>query len=143
MKKILIFILLLFPQLALGQGAINGTQAVVSERDITPYDCSGTITAGGTSQFLIPTFNPPNNPILKIRGWMIMNVDTTAEGLCINFTVGAVGAASCSTAGFYFMQPATATAAGGSYSSQLGFGTNKNPTIIAATTGHKFSCTYW
>ena len=119
------------------------TTQVVSPNKVTPTDCSGTITTGGTSQYLIPTVNPTNNPITNIRGFMIMNVDTAAEGLCINFNPSGVGAATCSTTGYYYLQAATATASGGSYSSQIGFGTNKNPTIVAATTGHKFTCTFW
>lgn len=144
MKKILIVLgLLLSPQLALAQSPQpSNTYNVVSPQNVTPNDCSGTITTGGTSQYLIPATAPNVNPVTKIRGFMIMNVDTTSEGLCINFN-GSIGSATCSTAGYYFLQPATSTAAGGSYSAQIGFGTNKNPTIVAATTGHKFSCTYW
>lgn len=145
MKKVapvLIFILglLVLAQLAQAQSpAPSVTNAVVGAANVTPYDCSGTITAGGTSQNLFPS----TVQLSKIRGWMVMNVDTTSEGLCINFTATSAAAATCSSTGYYFMQPATATASGGSYSSQLGFGINNNPKIVAATTSHKYSCTYW
>lgn len=143
MKKILIFlVLMLCPQLVFAQGAINGTEAIVSARNITAYDCSGTVVAGNTAQSLIPVTGATPTKSPTVRGFMIMNVDTTAENLCISFN-GTVGAATCATTGYYGLQPATATASGGSYSSQLGFGPGNNPTVVATTTGHKFTCTYW
>jgi len=143
MKKFILAILItLLPSLALAQGAINGTQAVVSERNITGFDCSGTVTTGGTSQSLLPITGATPTKSPNVRGFMIQNVDTTAENLCISFT-GAVGAATCSTTSYFALQPATATNQGGSYASQLGFGPGLNPVIVAATTGHKFTCTFW
>ena len=147
MKKILIafvFLILptLLPTLAHTQSSISGRQGIVSDKNIQAYDCSGTITAGGTAQLLFPVggATPARSP--NIRGFMIMNVDTVSENLCISFT-GAVGAATCATTGYYGLQPATASASGGSYASQLGFGPGQNPVIVAATTGHKFTCSYW
>ena len=147
MKKILIafvFLILptLLPTLAHTQSSLSARQGVVSERNIQAYDCSGTITTGGTAQllFTIPGATPTKSP--NFRGFMIMNVDTTAENLCISFT-GTTGAATCATTGYYGLQPATASAAGGSYSSPLGFGPAQTPVIVAATTGHKFTCSYW
>lgn len=145
MKKLLGILCLvwaLYPQLVLAQVPPPSiTNSVVSARGVTPYDCSGTITTGGVAQLLIPT-TPANQTAINIRGFMIMNVDFTAENLCINFN-GTAGAATCSTTGYYGLIPSTASTSGGTYSSQLGFGTNKNPTVVAATTGHKFTCTYW
>lgn len=139
MKNLLLFVFILLPTLALAQSpAPVANYGIVSAREVTPYDCSGTITTGGVAQKLIIKTSPAG----KMRGFMIMNVDTTAENLCISFN-GVSGAATCNTSGYYALQPATASAAGGSYSSQLGFGTDRVPTVTATTTGHKFSCTYW
>lgn len=143
MKKLLIgFILCLLPTLALAQNSLSGRQGIVSDRNIQAYDCSGTITAGGTAQLLFPITGATPTKSPNVRGFMVMNVDTTAENLCISFT-GTVGAATCATTGYYALQPATASAAGGSFSSPLGFGPAQNPIIVAATTGHKFTCSYW
>lgn len=99
--------------------------------NVRPIDCSGTITSGGTAQNL---FSATNN----LRGFFIMNLDTT-NMLCIAFN----GTAVCGNSGTYNLAPGSTTSAGGSFSSPLGFGTNIAPSIVAATTGHKYSCTKW
>lgn len=144
MKKIfLAVVLLLLPTLAFAQGALQATVPVVSERNITPFDCSGTITTGGTSQRLFPVTGASPNLSPNVRGFMLMNVDTNVENLCISFNGVSNAVVTCATPSYYALQAATSTASGGSFSSQLGFGSGNNPVIVAATTGHKFTCTYW
>lgn len=99
--------------------------------NVRPIDCSGTITAGGAAQNLFTA-------TANLRGFFIMNLDTT-EMLCLAFN----GTAVCSASGTYNLAPGSATSSGGSFSSPLGFGTNVAPSIVAATTGHKYSCTKW
>lgn len=81
-------------------------------------DRSGTVTTGGTSQTLAAA-NPTRGAIL------ITNPSTETEVLCINFT----SVASCSTPGSILISP------GGSYVARTG----ELITVVAATTGHKFT----
>lgn len=143
MKYIVALFILLFPTLALAQSTNSATVPVISDRNITPYDCSGTIVTGGTSQFLLPITGASPNKSPNVRGFMLMNVDTAAENLCISFNGIGSSVVTCNTPSYYGLAPASATASGGSYSSQLGFGPANNPVIVAATTGHRFVCTYW
>ena len=103
--------------------------------NITATDCSGTITAGGAAQnaFTAQT---------TLHGFTIMNIDSSAgsgEFLWISFTT----TAAASTAASYGLPAPTTTAIGGSFSTPPGFGLNHALSVIAATTGHKFSCTWW
>ncbi len=112
-------------------GNVNGAP------NVTPTDCSGTITAGGTAQnaFTAQT---------TLHGFTVANIDSTTgsgEPLWISFTT----TAAASTAASYPLSAPTATSFTGlaSYSSPPGFGMNTALSIIGATTGHKFSCTWW
>jgi hypothetical protein len=110
-------------------GALNVNQ--------TPTDCSGTITTGGTAQTLIAAQT-------LLHGFSIKNIDSTTgsgEQLWLSFT----GTAAANTAGSYpLAAPAATTFANGeSWTSPTGFGMNHAISIIGATTGHKFSCTWW
>ena len=95
------------------------------------FDCSGTIAVGGTAQNLSLSTN-------EKKGFQIQNLDTT-EPLWINFNTTAVA----NTAGSYALAAATSTSLqnGGSYYSPVAFITSIS--VVAATGGHKFSCTYW
>jgi len=99
--------------------------------NLTPVDCSGTITSGGTAQnaFVAGTGR---------AGFQIANLDTT-EVMWINFT----GTAAASGLGSFPLAPATVTtfAQLSSYYSAIGFSTALS--VVAATTSHKFSCTRW
>jgi len=121
-------------------GLVAGTAAigtVTGNVNTTPTDCSGTITSGGTAQNAF-TANA------AIHGFTIANIDASAgsgEPLWISFTGTAVAAA---TASYPLAAPAATTFSGlSSYSSPMGFGMNTALSVIAATTGHKFSCTRW
>lgn len=81
-------------------------------------DHSGTITSGGTSQTLAAA-DPTRGAIT------ITNPSTESEVLCVNVT----SAASCSTPGSWLISP------GGS----LTLKTGELVTVVAATTGHKFT----
>lgn len=108
---------------------VSGSLAVTPAVNTTPTDCSGTITAGGTAQNAITAS-------ATLHGFQIMNLSTT-DFLWINFN----GTATASTAGSYSLQPGTSTTSGGSYSTPTNFAPNTNISIVAATTGDKFSCT--
>lgn len=101
--------------------------------NVTPNDCSGSVTTGGTAQNALAA-------TATVHGLTIMNIDTT-EPLWISFTT----TAAASTAGSFPLQAAAATtfATPGSFTTPNGFGTNHALSVIAATTGHKWSCTYW
>ena len=111
-------------------GAVSGVV------NVTPTDCSGTVTTGGTAQ-------SPISASATIHGFTIANVDASAgsgEPLWISFT----GTASAANGSYPLAPPAATTfAANGSYTTPVGFGTNHAVSIFAATTGHKFSCTTW
>jgi hypothetical protein len=111
-------------------GAVSGVV------NVTPTDCSGTVTAGGTAQ-------SPISASATIHGFTIANVDASAgsgEPIWVSFT----GTASAANGSYPLAPPAATTfAANGSYTTPVGFGTNHAVSIFAATTGHKFSCTTW
>jgi len=66
----------------------------------------------------------------------------TAAGLLM--TLFTATAAAATAASYPLAPPAATTFAGmGSYSTPPGFGTNHAVSIIGATTGHKFSCSWW
>lgn len=110
-----------------------GPVVIQGPQNVTPYDCSGTITTGGTAQSLFAA--SPN-----VKGFMIMNLDTT-EPLAMNFN----GTAAVGTQGSYMLAAGTAGTFvnSGSFASPIGFGINVAPSIVAATTGHKYTCTKW
>lgn len=81
-------------------------------------DRSGTVTLGGTSQTLAAA-SGNRGPII------ITNPSTESEVLCVNIT----SAASCTTPGSFLIQ------SGGS----LTLNTDELVTVVAATTGHKFT----
>jgi hypothetical protein len=100
--------------------------------NVPPGDCSGTITTGGTAQNAIAASNSGRN------GFVIANIDTT-EVMWISFT----GTAAAAALGSYPLAPATATtfATLSSFYSSIGYNTALS--VVAATTGHKFTCTRW
>lgn len=99
--------------------------------NVTPTDCSNTITLGGTAQNAIAA-----NQFLN--GFVIANLDTS-EVMWISFT----GTAVAGAIGSYPLAPATVTTFAGlsSYFSSVGF--NRAVSVVAATTAHKYSCTRW
>lgn len=109
------------------------TQPVNGAINVTPTDCSGTVTTGGTAQ------NAFTASITR-HGFTIVNLDTT-EPLWISFT----GTAAANTIASYPISAATPTtfASAGSFTSPIGFGVSTALSVVAATTGHKWSCTTW
>ena len=140
---------------ATGSGAVgNGSQRIavgtdsatvagsgpgtnLEARNVTPTNCSSTITTGGTAQSAIAAQT-------TLHGFTIANIDSTTgsgEPLWISLTTTA---AASTTASYPLAAPATTTFAGmGTYTTPPGFGVNHAISIIGATTGHKFSCTWW
>lgn len=100
--------------------------------NVPPADCSGTITAGGTAQNVISASNNGRN------GFVIANIDTT-EVMWISFT----GTAAAAALGSYPLAPATATTFANLSSFYSSIGYNTALSVVAATTGHKFTCTRW
>lgn len=112
-------------------GAGNCQNMPGAGANVTPVDCSGVIASGGVAQ-------PLWTATTTVRGFMILNIDTT-EPLWINFN----GTAAAGTQGSYPLQAAAAStfASPGSFYSQLGYSTA--PSVVAATTNHKYTCTRW
>jgi hypothetical protein len=117
---------------ALPTGA-NSVGYVGSIPNVTPTDCSLALTTGGTAQNIIAAAS-------TIHGFTIANIDTS-EVLWMSFTT----TAAASTIASYPLAPATATTFAGlsSYTTPPGFGSNHAVSVVAATTGHKISCTSW
>ena len=101
--------------------------------NVTATDCSGTVVTGGTA---VNAFTAQ----ATLHGFTIFNTNTS-EVMWISFTT----TAAASTAGSYPIPAATATtfAGGGSFTSPPGFGLNHALSVVAATSAHSFSCTWW
>jgi hypothetical protein len=123
--------------LVMGKDSAGNAQPAAATNNITPTACSGTITTGGTAQNAITAQT-------TLHGFTIANIDPSAgsgEPLWISFTTTA---AASGTDSWPLPAPtATTFAAVGSYTTPPGFGSNHAVSIIAATTGHKFSCVWW
>jgi hypothetical protein len=122
------------------QGVSSGTTVPVSGTvsnnnavNVTLTDCSGTVATGGTA---VNAFTAQTT----LHGFTILNTNTS-EVMWISFTT----TAAASTAGSYPLAPATATtfAGAGSFTSPPGMGTNHALSVVAATSAHTFSCTWW
>jgi hypothetical protein len=118
---------------AVAQSSVNAQ----SQQNVTVTDCSIALTTGGAAQTIIAASN-------TVHGFIIMNVDNTngsGEPVWISFT----GTAAAAAAGSYALPAPVATtyAFPGSFASPIGFGSNKNVSVVAATTGHVISCTRW
>ena len=112
--------------------SVHAQTAIFGAPNRTPIDCSGTIATGNAAQNLLSATK------IDLHGLCILNIDTS-ENLWINFN----GTAAVSTQGSYSLAPASSTAQGGSFCTPPGLGLNTNPSVIASTTGHKFTCTWW
>lgn len=117
-------------------GTQTGSALTNGATNQTPTNCSGTIATGGTAQnaFTAQT---------TLHGFTIANIDSghNNEVMWISFTT----TAAASTAASYPLPAPTATsfAGFGSFTTPAGFGTNVAVSVIAATSGHIFSCTWW
>lgn len=115
--------------------SLIGTAAnpIVMPDNVAITDCSGSIATGGTAQ---NAFGAQS----ALHGFTIANIDTS-EVLWFSMT----GTATASTAGSYPLAPATATTFVGlaSFTTPPGLGTDHAVSVVATTTTHKFSCTWW
>ncbi len=120
--------------IAAGTNVIGG---VFGSPNVTQTDCSVALTTGGTAQNIITAG-------ATLHGFRIMNIDASAgsgEPVWMSFTTTA---AATTIASYPLAAPTATTFAGaGSYSAEFASGTNGNVSVIAATTGHKISCTKW
>jgi hypothetical protein len=119
------------------QPGANVIGAIFGSPNVTPTDCSISLTTGGTAQNII-------SATTSLHGFTTANIDPSSgsgEPIWISFT----GTASPNTAGSYPLAAPTATTFAGlaSYTTPLGFGVNHAVSVVAATTGHKISCTNW
>jgi hypothetical protein len=114
----------------------NSIGSVNLAANVTATDCSGTVVTGGTA---VNAFTAQTT----LHGFTIANYDTSHndEVLWISFTT----TAAASTAGSYPLPAPTATsfAGFGSFTAPPGFGLNHALSVVAATSGHAFSCTWW
>jgi hypothetical protein len=115
----------------------NNIGLVGGSVNVTQTDCSIALTTGGTAQNIITAG-------ATLHGFRIMNIDASAgsgEPVWMSFTT----TAAASTIASYPLAAPTATtfAGAGSYSAEFASGTNGNVSVVAATTGHKISCTKW
>ena len=99
--------------------------------NVAPIDCSATVVVGGTA---VNAFGVSSGR----RAFQIANIDTT-EVMWISFT----GTAVAGGVGSFPLAPATATTFAGLSSYYSTFGFNTALSVVAATSGHKFSCTRW
>lgn len=103
--------------------------------NVTPTDCSGTIASGGAAQNALAAST-------SRHGFVITNTDASAgSGEPLWFSV--TGAAAPNTPGSYPLSSPTATSFAGLTSFTAPYGWNTAVSVIAATTGHKYSCTAW
>jgi len=114
-------------------GTQTGSTLTNGATNVTATDCSGTVVTGGTA---VNAFTAQTT----LHGFTIFNTNTS-EVMWISFTT----TAAASTAGSYPIPAATATtfAGGGSFTSPPGFGLNHALSVVAATSAHSFSCTWW
>jgi hypothetical protein len=115
----------------------NSSPVTAATINVTPTDCSISLTTGGTAQNIIAAN-------VALHGFTIANIDPTTgsgEPVWMSFTTTAAAGA---TQSYPLAAPTATTFAGlSSYTTPLGFGVNHAISVIAATTNHKISCTYW
>lgn len=115
---------------------VKATGTIQGNVNVTLTDCSGSISTGGTAQnaFTAQT---------TLHGFTIANIDASSgsgEDIWISFTTTAAAA----TAGSFPLVPIGGTIAGPyTFTAPLGMGTGHALSVIATTTGHKFSCSWW
>lgn len=116
---------------------VNANVTVGATANVTATDCSGTISAGGSAQNAFAAQS-------TLHGFTIANIDSTSgsgEPIWISFTTTA---AASTAASYPLAAPAATTFAGLSqFTAPPGFGLNHALSVIAVTTGHKYSCTWW
>ena len=100
------------------------------------FNCSGTITTGGTAQLLVQSNGAAFPRVL--HGYQIQNLSTDALAFSEFTTTPAT-----MTNGSWTLNAATASTAGGSYNSPAGYSPSTPIFIIGATTGDKFTCSAW
>jgi hypothetical protein len=115
--------------------SLSPNNAALSAFNVTPTDCSVTLTSGTVAQ------NAFTAGATK-HGFTVANIDTThSEPVWISFTTTAAAGAVQS---YPLASPTATTYAGlSSYTSPPGFGVNTALSVVAATTGHLISCTWW
>ncbi len=113
---------------------VTGSVATSTAVNVTMNNCSGTITAGGTAQNVFTAGATKH-------GFIIQSLPDVNEPMWISFTTTAASEGAAS----YILNPGTNSEnlAGGSFTSPVGMGTSGAVSIVSATTGKKYSCTWW
>lgn len=112
-------------------GLLNPTLAqIAGQANVTPVNCSGTITTGGTAQNAFGTS-------ANRHGFTIVNL--SANPMWISMT----GTAVVGTEGSFLLAAGSATVQGGSFTAPFGFGMNTALSVVSSGTGDKFSCVWW
>jgi hypothetical protein len=102
--------------------------------NVTLNDCSGMIGNGGQAQPMIAAKS-------TLHAFMLQNIDPTIlEELC--FSWSATSTAALNAPMSFCLGPGASGVPAPIYTTPLGLGINRSVTIIAATTGHNFSCTW-
>lgn len=125
------------PRVTVSSDSFPATQPVQGQANVTPTDCSVSVTTGGTAQNIITAGS-------SLHGFCLGNIDASSgsgEPVWMSLTGTATAGA---TASFPLSAPTATTYANmSSFCTPPGFGTNANVSVLAATTGHKISCTKW
>ena len=93
-------------------------------------DCSGTIASGGVAQTIIPSS-------ASTHGFMIMNLSTNLMWISVS------GTAAANSNGSFSLNPASATSAGGSFSTPPNLGNLTPLSVVSANNGDRYSCARW
>lgn len=122
--------------IALQKAQVNAINSPGSP-NVTLHDCSGTIASAGTAQNAITAQT-------TLHGFILKNIDASSgSGEPLWFSMTTTAAAS-GTASYPLAPPAATSFAGGeSFTAPPFMGTNSAVSVVAATAGHKYSCTWW
>jgi hypothetical protein len=99
----------------------------------TPHDCSGSITTGGTAQ------NAFTAQTTLTGGWIINITTATTDTLWGSWT----GTAAANSVGSFPLVAPPSGGTGGSFTFPAGAGLNTALSIYGATTGDKWTCTWY
>lgn len=123
---------------ALGAALLLAATPAFSQTIVEFQNCSGTISTGGTAQNLTL-----NGDVYARHGVVLINIDATSgsgEPLWFS-TIGTAAAAAAGSAPL--AAPSSSTTYAGLTSWFFPAGSFNNISVVAATTGHKFTCWAW
>lgn len=101
-------------------------------------NCSGTIGTGGTAQNLVLPLDPDGR-----HGLVLVNIDASAGGGEPLWFSTVTTAAAATTGSAPLSAPSSASTFAGLTSWFFPAGSFNTISVVAATTGHKFTCWSW